>query len=248
MKPYKKAWTGSRWGRPGSSSCSKAEDTRLRTREGFIPTRFPSVRPRPLGESSAGNNTERLAATDTRVTGCGKPLVRRYLVNLPRGLAGSKEKRALAGARGSPFLYPGNRRSGGCLSGFRARWRTTTSDSRNTPSRNSPIPNRMAGATSPTRPSACLGRDDVVPGLGRRRAGVGLGAAVTVTLTALVARILVKQCLDAVMRAGADQVAGPHTTSTGRVSVADARGATGSGLQTLSLETGRRAVQSQARR
>jgi hypothetical protein len=30
----------------------------IRTREGFIPTRFPSVRPRPLGESSAGNNTE----------------------------------------------------------------------------------------------------------------------------------------------------------------------------------------------
>src|SRR5215467_7042668 len=31
----------------------------IRTREGFIPTRFPSVRPRPLGESSAGKDTER---------------------------------------------------------------------------------------------------------------------------------------------------------------------------------------------
>lgn len=31
----------------------------IRTREGLPPTRFPSVRPRPLGESSAANNTRR---------------------------------------------------------------------------------------------------------------------------------------------------------------------------------------------
>ena len=29
----------------------------IRTREGLPPTRFPSVRPRPLGESSAGQST-----------------------------------------------------------------------------------------------------------------------------------------------------------------------------------------------
>src|SRR4029450_5111565 len=29
----------------------------IRTREGLPPTRFPSVRPRPLGESSAGEDT-----------------------------------------------------------------------------------------------------------------------------------------------------------------------------------------------
>ena len=32
----------------------------IRTREGFIPTRFPSVRPRPLGESSARQDTQGL--------------------------------------------------------------------------------------------------------------------------------------------------------------------------------------------
>jgi hypothetical protein len=30
----------------------------IRTREGVNPTRFPSVRPRPLGESSAEKDTE----------------------------------------------------------------------------------------------------------------------------------------------------------------------------------------------
>ena len=33
----------------------------IRTREGFIPTRFPSVRPRPLGESSVAEDTGRLS-------------------------------------------------------------------------------------------------------------------------------------------------------------------------------------------
>src|SRR4029453_8279258 len=34
----------------------------IRTREGLPPTRFPSVRPRPLGESSGGESTGRFTA------------------------------------------------------------------------------------------------------------------------------------------------------------------------------------------
>ena len=64
----------------------------IRTREGFIPTRFPSVRPRPLGESSVGQNTgppgrvarEGRAAPPVGQVLCSQPLVRRHLVNLPR--------------------------------------------------------------------------------------------------------------------------------------------------------------------
>lgn len=41
---------------PGESNGGGYE---IRTREGLPPTRFPSVRPRPLGESSAANNTRR---------------------------------------------------------------------------------------------------------------------------------------------------------------------------------------------
>jgi hypothetical protein len=38
----------------------------IRTREGLPPTRFPSVRPRPLGESSAGKLTGPAVGTGIR--------------------------------------------------------------------------------------------------------------------------------------------------------------------------------------
>src|SRR5215471_21593794 len=40
-----------------SSQVSGSGGCEIRTREGLPPTRFPSVRPRPLGESSAGKLT-----------------------------------------------------------------------------------------------------------------------------------------------------------------------------------------------
>ena len=40
-------------------SCSRGGGYEIRTREGFIPTRFPSVRPRPLGETSAEKDSGR---------------------------------------------------------------------------------------------------------------------------------------------------------------------------------------------
>lgn len=42
---------------PLSSSRIKRGGYEIRTREGVNPTRFPSERHRPLGESSAGNHT-----------------------------------------------------------------------------------------------------------------------------------------------------------------------------------------------
>src|SRR5215471_10507349 len=80
----------------------------IRTREGLPPTRFPSVRPRPLGESSAGKLTgpagtpgsgadlsahvDRLAADPSH--GVISPT--------PPGPEGSKGTRALSGVRGVP--------------------------------------------------------------------------------------------------------------------------------------------------
>src|ERR1700760_4753067 len=78
----------------------------IRTREGLPPTRFPSVRPRPLGESSAGQLT---GAADP--AGCG-PGCRwpwldwattprtALLPPTPPGPEGSKGTRALMGVRG----------------------------------------------------------------------------------------------------------------------------------------------------
>jgi hypothetical protein len=45
-------------GRSGVDTARESGGYEIRTREGFIPTRFPSVRPRPLGESSASKDTE----------------------------------------------------------------------------------------------------------------------------------------------------------------------------------------------
>src|SRR5689334_18512325 len=78
----------------------------IRTREGLPPTRFPSVRPRPLGESSAGQLT---GAADP--AGCGPgcrwpwldwaTTPRTALIPpTPPGPEGSKGTRALAGVRG----------------------------------------------------------------------------------------------------------------------------------------------------
>ena len=51
-----KAPTGERSG-PSFSPVRLGGGYEIRTREGLPPTRFPSVRPRPLGESSVENNT-----------------------------------------------------------------------------------------------------------------------------------------------------------------------------------------------
>jgi hypothetical protein len=89
---------GPTWGRPSRLCWSECGGYEIRTREGFIPTRFPSVRPRPLGESSAGNDTEApaarapgLAACHPRAGCCGSsgtvvasPSCGVHLVNLPR--------------------------------------------------------------------------------------------------------------------------------------------------------------------
>src|SRR5436190_1048689 len=56
----------------------------IRTREGLPPTRFPSVRPRPLGESSGGESTGRGSRGRTPYTG-GRPLVRRSPREIPQG-------------------------------------------------------------------------------------------------------------------------------------------------------------------
>src|SRR5690348_5209478 len=63
----------------------------IRTREGLPPTRFPSVRPRPLGESSAGQLTgatdarerPQLRTRPARLT-C-RPLARRLSRQIPQG-------------------------------------------------------------------------------------------------------------------------------------------------------------------
>lgn len=51
-----KAPTGNRSG-PSSAQVGGCGGYEIRTREGLPPTRFPSVRPRPLGESSVGELT-----------------------------------------------------------------------------------------------------------------------------------------------------------------------------------------------
>ena len=50
----------------GVSAGQNSGGCEIRTREGLPPTRFPSVRPRPLGESSAGKLTGPAAATGIR--------------------------------------------------------------------------------------------------------------------------------------------------------------------------------------
>jgi hypothetical protein len=42
----------------------------IRTPEGLPPTRFPSVRPRPLGESSVGKPTDSAGTADRDCAGC----------------------------------------------------------------------------------------------------------------------------------------------------------------------------------
>ena len=60
----------------------------IRTREGLLPTRFPSERPRPLGESSARDGTGRAAgsanAVRTAILASRSP-ARRYLAEPPQG-------------------------------------------------------------------------------------------------------------------------------------------------------------------
>src|SRR3954452_14526107 len=74
----------------------------IRTPEGFHPTRFPSVRHRPLGESSVEHPTGMLDAAP-RVAP-SRPT--------PPGRKRSKGNRALAGARGVLFLSGPSRRPG----------------------------------------------------------------------------------------------------------------------------------------
>src|SRR5437667_4715161 len=80
----------------------------IRTREGLPPTRFPSVRPRPLGESSAGKLT---GPAETRGSGADLSVrVDRLAADpshgvispTPPGPEGSKGTRALSGVRGVP--------------------------------------------------------------------------------------------------------------------------------------------------
>ena len=68
--------------------------------EGVNPTRFPSERHRPLGESSVEEITC-LALGSCTAYSVGRPLVWRHPVNSP-GPEGSKGKRALMGTRGVP--------------------------------------------------------------------------------------------------------------------------------------------------
>src|SRR5437764_4303768 len=95
----------------------------IRTREGLPPTRFPSVRPRPLGESSAGQLTGRRPGHAPGPPAAPGPGPRRpdrgagtrgtplswletprtaFIPPTPPGPEGSKGTRALAGVRGVP--------------------------------------------------------------------------------------------------------------------------------------------------
>src|ERR1700751_1002817 len=86
----------------------------IRTPEGLPPTRFPSVRPRPLGESSAGQPTGppgRRGAATLADPGAGRragwldwPQTPRtaFIPPTPPGPEGSKGTRALTGVRGVP--------------------------------------------------------------------------------------------------------------------------------------------------
>ena len=57
-------------------NCLSGGGYEIRTREGVNPTRFPSVRPRPLGESSVRQNTEHAEAVEpgrgARLAGAGR--------------------------------------------------------------------------------------------------------------------------------------------------------------------------------
>src|SRR6476619_2476197 len=84
----------------------------ISTREGLPPTRFPSERHRPLGESSAGEDTgppEAGRADGPRSPESGRPAYDRtptprvaLTLRTSPGPEGSKDKQALAGARGVP--------------------------------------------------------------------------------------------------------------------------------------------------
>lgn len=56
---------------PSSALLGECGGYEIRTREGLPPTRFPSVRPRPLGESSAANNTRRWGVLANMIRGRG---------------------------------------------------------------------------------------------------------------------------------------------------------------------------------
>jgi hypothetical protein len=91
----------------------------IRTPEGLPPTRFPSVRPRPLGESSAASlPTDSAAlAQDARGGNAAHPGGQPRWLNwreaprmafippTPPGPEGSKGTRALTGVRGVPFAW-----------------------------------------------------------------------------------------------------------------------------------------------
>src|SRR5204863_2489139 len=54
-------------GSAASLAIHKRGGYEIRTREGFIPTRFPSVRPRPLGETSAEKDSGRTGGSHNQV-------------------------------------------------------------------------------------------------------------------------------------------------------------------------------------
>ena len=59
LRPHDDGGPAPRGDRPGVLPGTGGGGYEIRTREGLPPTRFPSVRPRPLGESSVGNSTRR---------------------------------------------------------------------------------------------------------------------------------------------------------------------------------------------
>ncbi len=75
-----------------------AEDTRFELVRGCSPTRFPSVRPRPLGESSAANNTRRLRVLANTIPGDRPEGVRRRSAGVVRA-GGRVDRRGWGSAR-----------------------------------------------------------------------------------------------------------------------------------------------------